>query len=318
MGETGKRPACLLKRAGGGRSNGRRAAGGALVLGLLLAPLAATAHDGHTNNAPRLMQLSGPGCLEWSDTGPYKTLNAPAGTAIQVTPLVGLGKCPASTSQVAPVFDDVDGDDLTITATVQSPPIDVYVYPDFPKIAPSATLAIPAGTDGALQFRAQAARAAKTVRVNLQASDPHGGTVSTYVNFTVGIFPGSATPSFSSTVSGFVHYTKGESVSRVLPAATGGDLGHGGTSVFGYAYSATGRPPGLDVDRDTGTLSGTPSTDGFYTVTYRADDADGNTDDADAAIQKFKILISSTAGSKRPSFANPRGDIYPLTGTSTG
>ncbi len=84
--------------------------------------------------------------------------------------------------------------------------------------------------------------------------------------------------------------------------------------MFGYAYSATGLPPGLQVGRDTGTLSGTPSTDGLYTVTYRADDADGDTTDADAAIQKFKIAISSTAGSKRPSFANPRGDMYPESG----
>ncbi len=287
-----------------------------LVLGLLLAPLAATAHDGHTNNAPRLMQLSGNTCVAWSGTGPYKRLNAPAGTAIQLTPLVGLGKCPFSTSQIAPVFDDVDGDALTITATVQSLPIDVYVYPGFPKISPTATLAIPAGTAGALPFRAQAARGAKTVRVNLQASDPHGGTVSTHLIYTVGTFPGSATPSFSSTLSGFLHYANGASVSEVLPAATGGDLGYDDTPVFGYAYSATGLPPGLTVDRDTGTLSGTPSTDEFYTVTYRADDADGNTEDADATIQKFKILISSTAGSNRPSFANPQRDMYPETGVA--
>ncbi|MCY4373994.1 MAG: fibronectin type III domain-containing protein [Spirochaetaceae bacterium] len=124
--------------------------------------------------------------------------------------------------------------------------------------------------------------------------------------FNVGNFAGTKKPSFASTLSGFEHFTNGATVSEALPTATGGDLGHGDTSVFGYAYSATGLPPGLEVDGDTGTLSGTPTTDGFYTVTYRAEDADANLDDADAAIQKFKILISSTAGSTRPSFASTR------------
>ncbi len=304
MGETGKRPACLLKRAGGGRSNGRRAAGGALVLGLLLAPLAATAQ---TNNAPQVMTIAGNKCAARTNTNTaHATVNAPAGTVVQQ---VGYKRCHWGTPQ-APMFQDPDGDTLTFTVSIPNLPKNVSIYSGTPIFHDGAG-------QQSLSLRAQASGSSTTaVRVNVEASDPHGATASLHVIFNVGIFAGSKKPSFASTLSGYLRYTNGASVSKALPAATGGDLGHGDTSVFGYAYSATGLPPGLEVDKDTGMLSGTTTTDGFYTVTYRADDADAKMDDTDAAIQKFKIAVSSTAGSKRPSFANPRGDIYPERGVA--
>ena len=194
----------------------------------------------------------------------------------------------------SPVFDDQDDDDLTITFEVPSLPSNVSLFDGFPQITPSGALSTTGARAGYLLLRAQASGRTNTdVRVNVTATDPDGATASTYFIFTVKIFPGTKKPSFASTLTN-VHMDTRTENSRVLPAATGGDLGYGDTSVFSYTYSMSGLPTGAKFDSDTRTLSGTPTEGAFYDVTYKAHDADANDSDADAAIMKFRILASAS------------------------
>ena len=57
----------------------------------------------------------------------------------------------------------------------------------------------------------------------------------------------------------------------MLPEATGGDTWSFADSYF---YEVDGLPPGLEFDAATRTISGTTTTAGSYTVTYKAEDAD--------------------------------------------
>lgn len=80
-------------------------------------------------------------------------------------------------------------------------------------------------------------------------------------------------------------YQVGASVTLSLPAATGGD----GT----LTYSVSGLPAGLSSSGSPPVVSGTPATAGDYTVTYQAEDADGDT-----CEEEFDITITEapTAG----------------------
>ncbi|HUN31627.1 MAG TPA: protein kinase [Trebonia sp.] len=62
----------------------------------------------------------------------------------------------------------------------------------------------------------------------------------------------------------------GATYEAAAPSASGGDGGP-------YTWSATGLPPGLTISSSTGTISGTPSTQGNYSVTISAKDAHGDT-----------------------------------------
>ena len=75
---------------------------------------------------------------------------------------------------------------------------------------------------------------------------------------------------------------------EVLPEATGGN--------GALSYGLTSAPPGLaglDFDATLRTLSGTPRNAGSYVFTYRADDADGNRADSDAAILTFEVTVNA-------------------------
>ena len=74
-------------------------------------------------------------------------------------------------------------------------------------------------------------------------------------------------------------YQVGASVTLSLPAATGGD----GT----LTYSVSGLPAGLSSSGSPPVVSGTPATAGDYTVTYQAEDADGDT-----CEEEFDITIT--------------------------
>ena len=69
---------------------------------------------------------------------------------------------------------------------------------------------------------------------------------------------------------------------------------YGGNGALTYTLTPT--VPGLSFDAATRRLSGTPAQAGAYRMTYRADDADANTGDSDAAIRTFTITVQATPG----------------------
>ena len=74
----------------------------------------------------------------------------------------------------------------------------------------------------------------------------------------------------------------------VLPRARGGN--------GALSYSLTSDPAGLaglSFEPATRTLSGTPSAGGSYVFALRADDADSNTADSDAAVLRFEVEVES-------------------------
>ena len=87
----------------------------------------------------------------------------------------------------------------------------------------------------------------------------------------------------------------------ILPGAseaTGGDetIPLSGASIPDpYLYKVTGLPAGLTFDRATRTVSGRPTATGIFTVTYTADDFDGNHagggNAEDTASQSFTIQV---------------------------
>ncbi|MCE2518359.1 MAG: hypothetical protein J4G15_00815 [Alphaproteobacteria bacterium] len=82
----------------------------------------------------------------------------------------------------------------------------------------------------------------------------------------------------------------------VLPEATGGN----GALSYGLTSAPAGLA-GLSLDAATRTLSGTPGTEGNWVFTWRADDADANRADTDAAILTFRVTVEDarTAAVKR-------------------
>ncbi len=80
----------------------------------------------------------------------------------------------------------------------------------------------------------------------------------------------------------------------VLPAASGGN--------GALTYSLTSDPAGLaglTFDPASRTLTGTPTTVGSWTFTYRAEDADDNRDDADAARLTFTVTVVDTTPARK-------------------
>ena len=102
-------------------------------------------------------------------------------------------------------------------------------------------------------------------------------------------------PTFTGTVAQSFTYRRNFPIDPFqIPAATGGE------GAGGYAYTASGLPPGIVFDADgTGScpgaaprmICGTPTTSGTTRVTIHAADGDANTDDDDRAELEFVVAV---------------------------
>ena len=118
----------------------------------------------------------------------------------------------------------------------------------------------------------------------LTVTDPAGPSHSDQVTVTVR----DRAPSFGTARVPALTLLPGRAVSRVLPAATGGNGALG--------YRLTSEPAGLaglTFDAASRRLSGTPATEGSWTFTYRADDADHNRAHSDAAVLTFGVTVGA-------------------------
>ncbi len=119
----------------------------------------------------------------------------------------------------------------------------------------------------------------------LTVTDPGGLSDSDRVTVTVR----DLAPSFGAARVPSLVLVPGEAMAPVvLPEATGGN--------GALSYALTSDPAGLaglSVDAATRTLSGTPAAEaaGRYVFTWRADDADDNRADADAAVLTFAVAV---------------------------
>ena len=277
---------------------------GASFASLLFAASPAAAHDGHeTNNAPTVLTFNASNeCVEFTGSGPARRNSAPTDQFVAYAPLIGLQECTSESNPLAPLFGDADDDALTFTSSVATDPeVDVVSY----LLSPPADGSLPSGEgQGRIFFQGTAARGTRDLRVDVTATDPHGGSASTHMVFVVGSFDGSATPSLGA-VSNATLTPNRAMDAIVLPAATGGDVIPPGTSydmhttspfTRPYAYTVSGLPPGLDFDEATRTISGTPTSTGTFTVTYSAEDADAETtasgDSADTASSTFTLTVN--------------------------
>ena len=202
-----------------------------------------------------------------------------------------------------PLFDDVDGDDLTFTA-------EPYLLPDNVRLHPTNAFFVTQQTNsqqGRMFFMGSAAFRRTVVWSKATATDTHGASITTNrIGFQLSaITDANGAPSLAATVD--QNASTSREFSLVLPAATGGDRGSGDGQVFPYFYRLTGLPNGLVFDEATRTISGTPLETGTFTVTYTADDADvrgsaylnpAHGDEAenaaDVASDEFTITVAET------------------------
>ena len=111
--------------------------------------------------------------------------------------------------------------------------------------------------------------------------------------------PPDTAPAFAVTVADQT-FTEGEPISPLtLPAASGGN--------GPLSYSLTPSIPGLTFDQNSRTLSGTPTTAGTHTMTYRVQDGDANTAASDAETLSFTVTVEEA----------PEPDTAPSFGSQT-
>ena len=111
---------------------------------------------------------------------------------------------------------------------------------------------------------------AATTTLTYRVTDTNGASKS--VNFTVIV-----SDSLTLTASGDQNYTQGTAINNLqLPVATGGT----GT----LTYTLTNVPAGLTFTPGTRTLSGTPDTDGDFTLTYEVMDDNGASTSVDFTV----------------------------------
>ena len=134
----------------------------------------------------------------------------------------------------------------------------------------------------------------------LTVSDPSGRADGDAVLVEVRDLEASDAPGFGANLVAAMTLTSGEAMEPVvLPEATGGngELTYALTSRSRPANLAltpvvsTSPPPGLSFDPVTRTLLGTPTTNGTWSVSYTAVDADDDTRDSDKALQIFTIDV---------------------------
>ncbi len=117
----------------------------------------------------------------------------------------------------------------------------------------------------------------------LTVTDPDGLAASDEVTVTVR----DLAPGFGSAAVSSPALVVGEAMEAMgLPEATGGN--------GALTYSLTSVPAGLaglSFDPATRRLSGTPAEEGSYVFTYRAEDADTNQADSDAAVLTFGVTV---------------------------
>ena len=249
------------------------------------------------NGAPTLAKLgtAAEGCIA-AEPGPLLALSAWNGTLVSWNrKLTDTSDCTGS-SREAPLFIDPDGDPLTVTAIVPEIPGNVRFINGTPSIHSDR-----------LFFMVAAAGGQTDVQVIMRVTDPHGQSVDRV--FLARAFPGrspnTSAPRFDEMV-GVRGFPRNKPIPRwVLPPATGGDMvSRNTTGQLPYFYRVSGLPPGLSFDPLTRTVTGTPTQDGAYTVTYIADDADAAysrkdspsaADLADVARQSFVVRIGAPA-----------------------
>ena len=256
-----------------------------------------------SNNAPQVLTAgTGTSCvvLASPETKTWGTQNLPATTVVnvQLTSRASSdtstfpASCTDTNNQFIPVFDDQDRDTLTFTWTYVTLPDDVLLGSG----TPPRTWRDDSGTYY-FQIRAAAARQVTAAKILLTATDAHGESVSTNLEFTVGTFSNSVgAPSFAGTVRPHIFVRKDSAITPlVLPAVNGGDLVFAdGAYTFSYHYTVTGLPAGLRFDPDTREISGTPTAFGASEVTYTVDDADSDITAADRASASFTIIVGQS------------------------
>ena len=136
----------------------------------------------------------------------------------------------------------------------------------------------------------------------LTVTDPEGKTDTASVWVTVG----DAAPVFGDASVTALELAEDAAMAAVaLPEATGGN----GALTYTLTSAPTGLA-GLVFDPETRRLSGTPPESGSWTFTYRADDADSNRSETDAAILTFTVTVRDEA----PTFGDASVSALALTG----
>ena len=249
------------------------------------------------NNAPRVLDektadAQGNICKVANVSGPIKlalVVAATGGSTASRQNLVGRptgntdtwpAPCTGSGRNLwAPVFDDVDGDKLTIS-------VERHPLPDNVRVKPDANFWVTQrgelgnSDNGTVFFQGQAAfreTAPRAVRAKVTATDPHGESVSVRLSFLVSAVvndPANGAPTLPEVAE--LDASPGRAFSHVLPAATGGDNFRSFLTGAArqYYYAVSGLPEGLAFDPETRRIFGTPSETGEFTVTYIADDPD--------------------------------------------
>ena len=299
---------------------------------------ATTGSPPSANNAPRLLEDNGrwreaywrgnickvrddPDTIVWRrhDVSPGATVSTETLTGRRGETSEWPKVCSASTPfEFPPVFDDVDGDALTLFVEPEPVPANVRVDAMWVTQPEAAWTTEPTQSDyfrlhnegggGRLHFRGAAALRQTNVLATVTATDPHGASVKTRAGFRVNPVANTATPQFPATVAD-QDSAVGRPFLLVLPEATGGDVGSGALR-FPYYYAVSGLPQGLSFDPATVTISGAPTEAGSFTVTYTADDADGNAsgylsptnvDETDRASETFSIEVGAGAAAPKIS-----------------